>query len=111
MVRVKQATVLTVLILPLPLPLHLHLPLQLCPKQLGHAEVVNALRQHLTRNIVRIGKKWFYQTRGIPQVRPGAATKGGEMLGSAVPDVDLLSLLGIPQVRPGAVAKGGEVLG
>lgn len=79
MVRVKQATVLTVLILPL--PLRLHLPLQLCPKQLSHAEVVNALRQHLTRNIVRIGKKWFYQTRGIPQVGPGAATKGGGVLG------------------------------
>lgn len=30
--------------------------------------VVALLREHLRRNIVRIGKQWHYQSSGIPQV-------------------------------------------
>lgn len=29
---------------------------------------VDLLREHLYRNIVRIGKQWHYQSKGIPQV-------------------------------------------
>ena len=53
---------------------------QLFPKDLTQQEVLHTLREHLTRNIVRMGSRWFTQIRGIPQVRIRSIMKSGSGL-------------------------------
>ncbi|GAX76318.1 hypothetical protein CEUSTIGMA_g3764.t1 [Chlamydomonas eustigma] len=40
---------------------------QACPMDLTQEEVLFTLREHLTKNIVKIGSRWYCQSRGIPQ--------------------------------------------
>ena len=42
--------------------------------KVARSAVVALLREHLRRNIVRIGKQWHYQSNGIPQVGHGPFT-------------------------------------
>ena len=42
--------------------------MQVVYSKVARSTVVGLLREHLQRNIVRIGKQWHYQSKGIPQV-------------------------------------------
>ena len=41
-------------------------------RTVARSDVLHLLREHLSRSIVRIGGRWYRQSRGIPQVRPWA---------------------------------------
>lgn len=43
---------------------------QVAPQLVQAEEVKLLLQEHLTAGIIRIGRQWHIQTRGIPQVRP-----------------------------------------
>lgn len=47
--------------------------MQVVYSKVARSTVVGLLREHLQRNIVRIGKQWHYQSKGIPQVCPYAS--------------------------------------
>ncbi len=42
---------------------------QVTYERVSKATVLGLLREHLTRNVVRMGREWHRQTRGIAQVR------------------------------------------
>jgi hypothetical protein len=44
------------------------LTVQVVYSKVARSTVVGLLREHLQRNIVRIGKQWHFQSKGIPQV-------------------------------------------
>ncbi len=44
------------------------LTVQVVYSKVARSTLVGLLREHLQRNIVRIGKQWHYQSKGIPQV-------------------------------------------
>lgn len=43
--------------------------MQVVYSKVTRSATIDLLREHLQRNIVRIGKQWHYQSNGIPQVR------------------------------------------
>ena len=49
-------------------PAEATLTVQVVYSKVARSTVVGLLREHLQRNIVRIGKQWHYQSKGIPQV-------------------------------------------
>ncbi|KAL0043706.1 hypothetical protein WJX82_005430 [Trebouxia sp. C0006] len=51
----------------LPWVLPAHQIIKVVYSKVARSTVVGLLREHLQRNIVRIGKQWHYQSKGIPQ--------------------------------------------